>query len=69
VYMVFPDFSQKETYEAVDVLLNLIEQDGAGQWPPLVVYDDWPSALQLRRLRFGLSGTSVNRAGPGSRSL
>ncbi|EJP70461.1 15-hydroxyprostaglandin dehydrogenase (NAD(+)) [Beauveria bassiana ARSEF 2860] len=22
------------------------EQDGAGQWPPLVVYDDWPSALQ-----------------------
>lgn len=32
--------------EAVDVLLNLIEQDGAGQWPPLVVYDDWPSALQ-----------------------
>lgn len=32
--------------EAVEVLLNLIEQDGAGQWPPLVVYDDWPSALQ-----------------------
>ncbi|KAJ5251104.1 hypothetical protein N7489_001514 [Penicillium chrysogenum] len=39
--------SQRGQNEAVDVLLNLIEQDGAGQWPPLVVYDDWPSALQL----------------------
>ena len=38
--------SQKGQSEAVDVLLNLVEQDGAGQWPPLVVYDDWPSALQ-----------------------
>ncbi|KAJ5457278.1 hypothetical protein N7530_012552 [Penicillium desertorum] len=38
--------SQRGQNEAVDVLLNLIEQDGAGQWPPLVVYDDWPSALQ-----------------------
>lgn len=38
--------SLRGQHEVVDVLLNLIEQDGAGQWPPLVVYDDWPSALQ-----------------------
>ncbi|CAP96197.1 hypothetical protein PCH_Pc21g13000 [Penicillium rubens Wisconsin 54-1255] len=43
--LMFP--SARSQNEAVDVLLNLIEQDGAGQWPPLVVYDDWPSALQL----------------------
>lgn len=36
----------RENHEAADVLLNLIEQDGAGEWPPRVVYDSWPAALQ-----------------------
>lgn len=33
-------------HEAADVLLSLIEQDGAGEWPPRVVYDSWPAAIQ-----------------------
>lgn len=36
----------KGHHESADVLLSLIEQDGAGEWPPRVVYDAWPSAVQ-----------------------
>ena len=38
--------SLRGSHEAANVLLNLIEQDGAGEWPPRVVYDSWPSAVQ-----------------------
>lgn len=36
----------RHDHEAANVLWNLIEQDGAGEWPPRVVYEDWPSAIQ-----------------------
>lgn len=36
----------RHDHEVANVLCNLIEQDGAGEWPPRVVYEDWPSAIQ-----------------------
>jgi hypothetical protein len=41
----------KERHEVVEVLNDLILEDGAGSWPPLVnhTFSDWPEALQPYR--------------------
>lgn len=37
----------RNQHELASVILNLIEEDGAGQWPPRVSYKSWPETLQI----------------------
>lgn len=36
----------KGRHEAASILLELIEKDGAGAWPPKANHDSWPMALR-----------------------
>ncbi|KJZ69461.1 hypothetical protein HIM_11144 [Hirsutella minnesotensis 3608] len=38
--------SLRHKHEIASVFLDLVEQDGAGSWPPRVDYDSWPAPLQ-----------------------
>ena len=40
------DLKQSNDHELAQALINLIEKDGAGAWPPRANHDSWPIALR-----------------------